>query len=71
MWRVKGKTMLLRSKINTRRKSLGYYTNEIEPPNACERKVVGCQLPGVKPRDRFLLIAGTAWPIIDRSGLRI
>ncbi|MGB2806664.1 MAG: hypothetical protein WBC22_02910 [Sedimentisphaerales bacterium] len=30
--------MLPRMKINTRRKSLGYYTDEIEAPNACPRR---------------------------------
>ena len=49
----RGKKMLLRMTINTRRKSLGYYTDEIEAPNACDRAVAGCRLPGVKTRGGF------------------
>ena len=57
--------MLLRLTINPRRESLGYYADEIEAPNAYDRAVVGYRLPGVKPRGRFYLIVGAAWPIID------
>jgi hypothetical protein len=63
--------MLLRYTINTRCKSLGYYTNEIEPSNACDRPVVGYRLPGAGTRGGFYLIVGAAWPIIDGLRLRI
>ena len=33
----KGKKMLLGLTINGRRKSFGYYADEIEAPNACDR----------------------------------
>jgi hypothetical protein len=48
-----GQKMLLRMTINTRRKSLGYYTGQIEAPNAYDRAVVGCRLPGTGTRGGF------------------
>jgi hypothetical protein len=63
--------MLLRMMINTRRKSLGYYADEIEAPNACDRAVVGCRLLGAGARGGFYLIVGAALSIIEGSGLRI
>ena len=65
------KKMLLRTTINGRRKSFCYYADEIEAPNAYDRAVVGCRLPGVKPRGRFYLIVGVALTIIYGSRLRI
>jgi len=39
--------MLLRMKINTRLKSLGYYTDEIEAPNAYDREKAGNRINSI------------------------
>ncbi len=49
LWRsrIKGKKMLLRMTINTRRKSLGYYADEIEAPNTYDREKSGNRINGI------------------------
>ena len=39
--------MLLRSKINNRRKSLGYYADEIEAPNAYDWEKAGNRINSI------------------------
>jgi hypothetical protein len=51
--------MLLCMTINTRRKSFGYYADEIEAPNVYDRA------SAAGTSGRFLLIAGAALSIID------
>jgi len=43
----RGKKMLLRLTINTRRVSLCYYADEIEAPNAYDREKAGNRINGI------------------------
>ena len=43
--------MLLRMKINPRRKSQGYYADEIEVPNACDREKASNRINSISAVD--------------------